>query len=83
MIISTKDNMDAYKPVPVVIIPLVRFIGGPTSQGRTRSIQGSGDPEISIALITTVGIPVEDDFDDIGTKTINLVIHMECDGVAS
>ena len=34
-------------------------------------------------MITTVGLPVEEDLDDIGIKTINVVIHMECDGEVS
>ena len=29
VVLFTKDNMDAYKPVPVLNIPPVRFIGGP------------------------------------------------------
>ena len=75
--------MDADKPVPVVILPPVRFIGGPTRQGRTGSIHVSSDPEISVAVITTVGIPVEEALADIGMKTRNVVIHMECDVEAS
>ena len=35
VVIFTKDNMDAYKPVRVVFIPPEMFIGGPTRQGRT------------------------------------------------
>ena len=34
-------------------------------------------------MITTVGIPLEEDLDNIGMKTRNVVIHMECDGEAS
>ena len=33
-------------------------------------------------MITAVGVPVEESFDDIGMKAINGVIHMECDGEA-
>ena len=40
----TIDNMDANKPVPVVKLPPVRFIGGTISQGITSIIQGSWDP---------------------------------------
>ena len=79
----TNENMGAYKPVPVVIIPPVRFIGCPARKGRTVSIQGSWDPERSVAVITTVGIPMEGALADIGMETRNLVIHMECDGEAS
>ena len=83
MVLFTKENMDADKPVPVVILPPLVFIGVPTRHRRTGSIQGSWDPEISVAVITTVGIPVEEDLSDIGMKTINVVIHMECYGEAS
>ena len=83
MVLFTEDNMDADKPIPVVIIPPERFIGIPTRQGITGSIQGSWDPEISVAVITTVGITVEEALDDIGMKTRNLVIHIEGDDEAS
>ena len=46
VVIFTKENMDADKFVPVVNILPVRFIGGPTRQVRTGSIQGSWDIEI-------------------------------------
>ena len=44
MVIFTKENMGSDKPVPVVILPPVRFIGRPTIQGITGRIQGSWDP---------------------------------------
>ena len=34
-------------------------------------------------MITIVGIPVEEALYNIGMKTINVVIHIECDGDAS
>ena len=34
VVLFTKYNIDADKPVQVVIILRVRFIGGPTSQGK-------------------------------------------------
>ena len=46
VVLFTKENTDADKPVPVVNLPPVRFIGGPTSQGRKGSIYGCWDPEI-------------------------------------
>ena len=81
MVLLTNNNMGADKPVPVVILPHVSFIGVPTRHGITGSIQGSWEPEISVSVITTVGIL--EALDDIGTKTRNMVIHMECDGEAS
>ena len=75
--------MDADKPVPMVNIKIVRFIGGPQSQVRTGRIQGSWEPEISVAVITTVGEKVEGDLYDIVMKSRNVVIYMECDGETS
>ena len=76
MVLFTKENMGAYKPVPVVILPPVRFIGGPTRHGITGIIQLSWDPEISVAVITTVGMPLNGALDDIGMKTRNMVINI-------
>ena len=83
MVLFTKENMGAYKPVPVVILPPVRSIDGPTSQEILGRIKVSWDPEISIAVITMVWIPVEKALDGIGMETINVVIHIECGGEAS
>ena len=54
VVLFTNENMSSDKPVPVVIFPSVRFIDGPTIQGRTGIIQVSWDPERSLALITMV-----------------------------
>ena len=59
VVIFTKENMDEDKPFPVINIPPVRFIGGSTRQVRTGSIQVSWVPEISVAVIITVGVSVE------------------------
>ena len=58
--------MDADKPVPVENLPPVRFIGDPTGQGRTVRVQGSCEAEREVAVITMVGVPVEEALDDIG-----------------
>ena len=50
--------MDADRPTQVVNLPPVRFIGAPTIQRRTGSIQGAWEPERLLAVITTVGEPV-------------------------
>ena len=34
-------------------------------------------------MITTVGVPVEEDLDDIGMKSRKVVINMDCDGKES
>ena len=41
------------------------------------------NPERSVAVITTLGVPVEEALDDIVTNSRNVVIHMECDGEVS
>ena len=74
--------MDVDKPVPVVNIPSMRFIYGPTRQGIKGTIQGAWYTEKLVAVITIVGAPVEEDYDDIEIKDRKLVIHMECDGEA-
>ena len=61
----------------------VSFICGLTRQERTGIIQVYWDPEISVSVITTVGVPVEEDLADIGMKSRNVVIHMVCDGEES
>ena len=81
-VLLKKYNINADKPVPVGNLPPMRFMGGSIKQGITGIIQVSWYPEISVAVITTVWIPVEEDLADIGIKTINVVINMECDGEA-
>ena len=44
VVIFTKDNMDADKPVQVVNIPPVRFIGGPSKHGKNGQHSGSVVP---------------------------------------
>ena len=82
-VLFTKYNMGADKPVLVIILPPVRFIGAPTRQGIIVSIQGDCYPERSVAMITTVGVPVGYPLDDIGMNARKVVIHMECNGEAS
>ena len=78
MFLSTKDNIDAYKPVPVVNLPPMRFIGVKKNQGITGIIQGYWEPEILVALITTVGVPVKEALAEIVMKVRKGVIKMEC-----
>ena len=75
--------MDAHKPVPVVNLPPMRFIGSPTNQVITGNIQVAWKPEILVAAITTVGVPVDNALDEIGMKSRNVVIHLECGVKAS
>ena len=74
--------MDTNKSVPVVNIPPVRFICGPIRQRRKSSTQGDWGPEILVSVITTVGIPLEEDFAGIVMKSRNVVIHMDFDDEA-
>ena len=50
--------MDADEPVTVVNIPPVRYIRGPSKQGITGNMQGALDPDRSVAVVTSIGIPV-------------------------
>ena len=78
----TKEKMEADKPVPVVNLTPVRFIGGPTKQVIVGNIQGAWGSEISVSVIPIVGVPVEEALDDIVMKSSKVVIHLECDGKA-
>ena len=79
LVIFTKENMGAYKPVPVVNLPPVRFIGGPSRQGISGNIQGDWDPDISVALVTVMGVTLEEVLSDIGMNVRRSVIHLEFD----
>ena len=69
--------MDADKPVPVVNLPPVRFIGNPPKQRRTGNIQGVWYPDISVAVVTVVGVSTEEALADIGMNSRRAVIHLE------
>ena len=58
VVIFTKESMDADEPVTVVNIPPVRYIRGPSKQGITGNMQGALDPDRSVAVVTSIGIPV-------------------------
>ena len=60
MVIFTKENMDADKPIPVVNLPPVRFLSGPSKQVRTGNIQGAWYPYRLVAVIMSVIVPVEE-----------------------
>ena len=38
---------------------------------------------MSVAAITIVVVPVEEDLDDIVIKSVKVLIHLECDGKVS
>ena len=73
------ESMYSDKSVPVANVPLVIFIGGPTNQRRTGNIQGAWDPEILVAVITMVGVPVEEALVDIVMNSRKVMIHLECE----
>ena len=70
--------MDAYKRVPVVNLPPVSFIDGPSKHGRTRNIQEGCDPDISVAVVTVVVVPVWESLSEIGINARIAVIRLEC-----
>ena len=59
VVLFTKENTDTNKLVPVINLPPVMFIGGPSKQVITGSIHGAWDPDRLVAVITAVGVPVE------------------------
>ena len=76
VVLFTKENMNVDKPFPVVNLPPVRFIGGPSKQGITVNIQGVWEPDISVVVVTSVGVPVEEVLSDIGMNSKRAVIHL-------
>ena len=59
------------------------FIGGTTNKVRIGSIQEAWYTEILVAVITTVGVPVEETLAGIGIKSRKVLIYMECGVEAS
>ena len=79
VVIFTKEIMDIDKPVIVVNLSPVRFIDGPTNKGIKVNIQGAWDPKTLVHVITTVGVPAEEAFLDIGMNPKRAAIHLERD----
>ena len=71
--------MDEDKPVPVVNIPPVRIIAGPSKQGIIGNIKGEWDEDRSVAVVKDIGVPVEEALADIGMNTRRAVINLKCD----
>ena len=71
--------MEAYKPIPVVNLPPVRFIVLPSKQVITGNIQGLWDLDRSVAVVTAVGVPVEESLADVGMNYRRAEILLECD----
>ena len=74
-----KHNMEAYKPIPVVNLPPLRFIGGLSKHIITGNMQGVWDPDISVAVVTAVGVSAEEALFYIGMNTRSMLIRLECD----
>ena len=79
VVLFTKGNIGSDKPVPVVKLPPVIFIGGLSKQVRTGNIQGAWEPYRSVAVVTDVGVPVEEALLEIGMNSKRAVVHLECD----
>ena len=79
VVLFKKDITDADKPVPVVNLTPVRFIGGPTKQVIVGNIQGAWGSKILVYVVTIVGVPVEEALAEIFMKSSKVVIHLECD----
>ena len=57
----------------------LRFLVGPTKQGIIGRIQGARYPEILVAVVTALGVPVEEALSGIIMNSMILVDHLECD----
>ena len=51
--------MDSYKPIIVLEILPLRFVGGHTNHLIKGNIQGEWDPKISISVVPVRYVPVE------------------------
>ena len=76
VVLFTKDNMEADKPIPVENISPVRFIGGPLKLGITGNIQGVWYIYRSVAVVMAMGLPVEEELADIGMDARIAVINL-------
>ena len=81
VVIIIEVIMDTEKHIPVgTQIPFI-FLGGPTNQGIIGIIQGSWYPEVSVSVITVMGVTVKYPLRDIGMigrkKAVNLEFY--CD----
>ena len=79
MVLFTKEKMKEDKPVTVVNLPPVRFIGVPSNQVRTGNIQEAWATYRSVEVVTAVDLLVEEALADIGMNSRRAVIHLECD----
>ena len=79
MVLFKKENMDSDKPIPVGNLTTLRFVGVNTRQRIIDNMKLECYPERTKAVITTVGVPVEEALSDIGMNYRKVVIHMECD----
>ena len=78
VVLFTKYVLDIYKPSLLVNLPPLKFVGGPTKKVITGNIPGGWYLDISVAVITYVGVPVEETSLDIGINVRRAVIHLEC-----
>ena len=62
VVLLTKDSLYSDKPILVRNIPPLNLSGGTANQGRTGNTEVYLDPDRSVAVVTTVVVPVEDVF---------------------
>ena len=76
VVLFTKENMGSDKPVTVVNIPNVRFIGGPSKQGRTGKNKGTWNPDRSVAVVSVMYVLVGEALLGFGMNSRRSVIHL-------
>ena len=59
VVLFTKESLDVEKPILVVNTVPLNFAGCPSNQGRRVNIQGAWDIDISVAVVTSVDVPVD------------------------
>ena len=59
-VLLSKETLYTDKPILVVNLQPLKFVGGTVNQGRTGKIKGYWDPDISVAVVIVVGVRVAD-----------------------
>ena len=77
VVLFTKEILDSYKPILVWNIPPLKCVGGTTNRGITDNIQGDWGPNISVSVVITLWVPVEEALLCIGMNARRAVIHLK------
>ena len=73
----SKESLDADKPILVVNLPSLKFTRGTIKKVRTYNMCGGWYPDISVSVVVSVGVPVEEALLEIGMNSRRAVINLE------